>query len=87
MAKSKKKSLAKNEKFCECVERIANEIRTTNKGDMTALEIISRKIVDGSTKGDQRMIQLFVEIMKTQQMKVEQYNFELPQFIYNIKVK
>ena len=87
MAKSKKKSLAKNEKFCEWVERIANDIRNTSKGDMTGLEVISRNIVNGSIKGDYRMLQLFVEIMKAQQMKVEQYNFDLPQFVYNIKVQ
>ncbi|MBO5810408.1 MAG: hypothetical protein J6R32_06230 [Bacteroidales bacterium] len=87
MAKSKKKSLAKNEKFCECVERIANEINHTKKGDITTLEIISRRIVNGSANGDPKMLQLFVEIMKAQQLKVEQYNFELPQFVYNIKVQ
>ena len=87
MGKSKKKTLAKNEKLCECVERIANEINHTKKGDITTLEIISRRIVAGSANGDHRMLALFVEIMKAQQMKVEQYNFELPQFVYNIKVK
>lgn len=87
MAKSKKKSLAKNEKFSECVERIANEINHTKKGDITTLEKISRRIVEGSANGDYKMLQLFVEIMKAQQLKVEQYNFELPQFVYNIKVK
>ena len=85
--KSKKKSLVKNEKFCDCVERIANEIRQTSKGDMTGLEVISRNIVNGSIKGDYRMLQLFVDIMKTQQLQVEQYNFELPKFVYNIKAK
>ena len=85
--KSKKKSLVKNEKFCDCVERIANEIRHTAAGDVSALEVIARKIVAGSTKGDYRMLQLFVDIMKTQQLQVEQYNFELPKFVYNIKAK
>ena len=85
--KAKKKPILKNENFCDCIERIANEIQHTKKGDITTLEIISRRIVNGSANGDPKMLQLFVEIMKAQQMKVEQYNFELPQFVYNIKVK
>ena len=81
------KEVVKNEKLTDCVARISAEKTVGNTGEeVTNLEVIARKIVDGSKEGNIKLLQLFVAIMNSQAMKVEQYNFDLPQFIYNINV-
>ena len=86
--KNKKIKQAKdNEKLGDCVLRIASEMTPLKQGgSMSNMEIIARQIVNGSLKGDHKMLSLFCDLMKTQQLTIEQYNFEIPQFIYNIKI-
>ena len=80
-------SAKEDEKLCDCVSRIAAETLVTKQGEkISNMEIIARQIVNGSRKGDYKMLSLFCDLMKTQQLTIEQYNFEIPQFIYNIKI-
>lgn len=82
-----KKEVVKNEKLTDCVARISSEKTVGNTGEeVTNLEVIARKIVDGSKEGNIKMLSFFVDIMNAQAMKVEQYNFDLPQFIYKLNV-
>ena len=82
-----KKEVVNNEKLTDCIERISSEKTVGNTGEeVTNLEVIARKIVDGSKEGNIKLLQMYVDIMNTQAMKIEQYNFDIPQFIYNLNV-